>query len=293
MSRRSILKPALAGVSVGVGHFASAGTSRPDTIWSRHGPELLAVAIVFIVYTLTVWSAFQSSLFSAVGGGACNTVPVVGFGLVARRIIVGWLIGRRTLIQAIGHVVLCILFSLASYWLLIVLLAAVTSPSPWNFVVRNFVVRGMSWQLLENVTTYGVLAAVTYARARAPVPVPAATQSTPPAPPPKEPSRYLVRTGDELRPIDLDRIVSICGADDYAELNTLDGKRLVTMTLAEFEATLDPARFMRVHRSRIVNLDYVLRAEPAGAGRLLLYMKNGETVSTSRTGARSLKTRVI
>jgi len=67
----------------------------------------------------------------------------------------------------------------------------------------------------------------------------------------------------------------------------------VTMTLAEFEATLDPARFMRVHRSRIVNLDYVLRAEPAGAGRLLLYMKNGETVSTSRTGARSLKTRVI
>jgi hypothetical protein len=281
----------------GVGMNALASTVRPtlDAIRSRHGPDLLAVAVVFIVYTLTVWAAYQSSFAHAVVVGAVNTAPVVICGVIARRIIVRWLMNRRTLVQAIGHTVLCILFSLISYWMLIVLLAAATSPSPWNFVVKNFVIRGMSWQLLENVTTYGVLTALTYARAPRPAldaattgPAAAAT-----APTPKEPSRYLVRIGDELRPIDLDRIVCISGADDYAELSTLDGKRLVAMTLAEFEATLDPIRFVRVHRSHIVNLDYVERAEPAGAGRLLLHMQNGEVISTSRTGARSLKTRVI
>jgi hypothetical protein len=263
-------------------------------ICRRHGPDLLAVAIVFVLYSLTVWSAYQSSFTHAVLVGAGNTIPVVTCGLIARRIIVQTLMGRGTLVQALGHAILCVLFSLFAYWMLIVVLAAVSSPSPWNFVVKNFVVRGMSWQLLENVTTYGVLAALIYARApkaalesAAPAPITVA------APSPKEPPRYLIRIGDELRPIDLDRIVSISGADDYTELSTLDGKRLVSMTLAEFEATLDPARFVRVHRSRIVNLDYVERAEPAGSGRLLLYMQNGDMISTSRTGGRALKTRVI
>jgi hypothetical protein len=263
-----------------------------DVLWGLYGSDLLAIAIVFVAYTLTVWSASQQSLGNAVIAGAINAVPLVICGLAARHAIVAWVMGRRTLVQAIGHVVLCILFSLISYWLLIVMLAAATSPSPWNFVVKNFVVRGMSWQLLENVTTYGLLASLTYARRprTALDPAPAGPAITPS---PKEPSRYLVRIGDELRPIDLNRIISISGADDYAELTTLDEKRLVAMTLAEFEATLDPTRFVRVHRSRIVNLDHVERAEPAGGGRLLLHMRNGETISTSRTGARSLKSYVI
>jgi two-component system, LytTR family, response regulator len=265
-----------------------------DAIRRRHGPDLLAVAIVFVVYTLTIWAAYQSSFTFAVATGAGNTVPVVICGVIARRIIVRSLMGRRTLVQAIGHAVLCVLFSLTAYWMLIVVLAVVTSRSPWNFVVRNWVVRGMSWQLLENVTTYGALAALTYARAPKPALEPvAAGPVAATAPFPKEPSRYLTRIGDELRPIDLDRIVSIEGADDYAELSTLDGKRLVSMTLSEFEATLDPARFVRVHRSRIINLDHVERAEPAGDGRLLLQMRNGSKVATSRTGARAIKSRVI
>lgn len=275
--------------------LASAAGRALGALGRRRGADLLALALVFSAYTFTIWSANQTSFANALVVGAGNAVPVAVCALVARRIMMRWIMGKSMLVQAVGHAVLCLLFSLVSYWLLIVVLGAITSPSPWNFVVKNFVVRGMSWQLLENVTTYAALAALTYARAPRPAPEPAVASQVPaPAPAPqKEPSRYLVRIGDELRPIDLDRIVSISGADDYAELSTLDGRRLVTMTLAEFEATLDPARFVRVHRSRIVNLDYVDRAEPAGAGRLLLHMQNGETIATSRTGARSLKTRVI
>jgi hypothetical protein len=271
-----------------------------NTFGHRYGADFVAIAIVFIVYTLTLWTAYayQISVASALRGGASNTLPVVICGLAARRIIIRGLIGRGLVVQALGHTILCALFSLTAYWILIVLLSATSSSSVWNFVVKNFVVRGMSWQLLENVTTYGVLAALTYARAYSQAAksavVPVSVESVAmPAPSPKEPSRYLVRIGDELRPIDVDRIVSISGADDYAEITTLDGKRLVTMTLAEFEATLDPVRFIRIHRSRIVNLDYVERAEPAGSGRLLLHMQNGDTIATSRAGGRAVKTRVI
>jgi two-component system LytT family response regulator len=266
-----------------------------STALRLHGADLLAVALVFVAYTLTLWSANRPTFPVAVGGGVANTIPVVIGGLIVRRVIVTRLLGKGRLLQAAGHAVLCLFFSFGAYWLLIVLLGVGNSPSPWNFVVKNFVIRGMSWQLLENVTTYGVIAALVYARAARPAagsdPV---GQLVPPAPAAqKDPSRFLVRTGDEIRPIDFDRVVSIAGADDYAELSTLDGKRLVAMTLAEFEATLDPARFVRVHRSRIVNLDFVDRAEPAGAGRLLVHMRTGEKVSTSRAGAKLLKSRVI
>ncbi len=259
---------------------------------ARRRADLIAVALVFLAYTATVWVAYEATFVHALLVGAANTIPVVIFAAIVRRIIVTHLIGKRALVQGIAHLGLCAAFSFASYWLLLVLLGMVNSPSPLTFLVKAFVARGMAWQLLENVTTYALVATLSYAQAaRATAP----SQPDPAAVPaiPKEPPRFLVRSGDELRPIDLDRIVSIAGADDYAELSTLDGKRLVAMTLAEFEATLDAARFVRIHRSRIVNLDFVERAEPDGAGRLLLHMRNGETIATSRTGARMLKTRVI
>lgn len=265
------------------------------TLWAILRPrrgDLLAVVLVFLAYAVTIWVAYASTWTFALATGAANTVPVVIFAAMARRLILARLIGRDLWVQAVGHAVLCAVFSFGVYWLLLVMLGVANSPSPLNFNVKAFVTRGMAWQMLENVTTYALVAALSYAQAaraaarRSPDPAPAAAG-------PKEPARFLVRTGDELRPIDIDRIVSIAGADDYAELSTLDGKRLVAMTLAEFEATLDPSRFVRVHRSRIVNLDFVDRAEPDGAGRLLLHMQSGETISTSRTGARLLKTRVI
>ena len=76
-------------------------------------------------------------------------------------------------------------------------------------------------------------------------------------------------------------VVSINGADDYAEVSTTTGKHLVRMTLAGFAKSLDPSKYVRVHRSWIVNTCRVTRAEPAGGGRLLLHMETGQTISTS------------
>jgi DNA-binding LytR/AlgR family response regulator len=151
----------------------------------------------------------------------------------------------------------------------------------------------MAWQLLENVTIYGVLAvhAYWYSQRRAPGLVMGGEAETGGAP--RALTRYFIRSGDDILPIDVGSIVSIAGADDYAEVSTRAGRHLVRMTLAQFETVLDPARFIRVHRSRLVNVEMIARAEPAGDGRILLHMEDGEMVQTSRTGAKRLRDHVL
>ncbi len=60
-------------------------------------------------------------------------------------------------------------------------------------------------------------------------------------------------------------IVCLRGADDYAEVVLEDGKQLLSpRPLREWETRLPPRSFVRIHRAAIVNLDHVLRIEPAG-----------------------------
>jgi two-component system LytT family response regulator len=262
--------------------------------WRRRGVDLLLIAMVFAAYSVTLAIANDLDPLSAMAGGAANTVPVVVFGAAARRAIVDRLIGRPLPVQIVGHAALAAAYALLAYWLLVVLIGLKEGRSPLQFMVEPFSTRAMSWQLLENLTTYAVIALVTYLQAR---PAPAA--AAPPQvvevspEPARAISRYFIRSGDDIHPIDVDAIISIAGADDYAEVATTSGRHLVRMTLAELEQSLDPARFLRVHRSRIVNVDRIARAEPAGGGRLLLHMEDGEAVTASRAGTRKLRDRLL
>jgi hypothetical protein len=261
---------------------------------SRRGFDLLAIALVFTAYTLTLWVANALTAAEAVAAGAANTVPVILFGAAARRLILDHLLGRRLGLQMAGHAVLCAAYSLLAYWLVTVLLGLVNGTSPTEFVVQPFPSRAMAWQLLENATTYGIIAAISYFQSKAEPVAPILAN------PPKAGdgrtqtlSRYFIRSGDDIRPVDIGTIVSIAGADDYAEVATLDGRHLARLTLNEFEQSLDPARFIRIHRSRIVNIERIERAEPAGGGRLLLHMEDGEAIPASRTGSRLLRERLL
>jgi two-component system, LytTR family, response regulator len=252
---------------------------------------LVSTLVVFAGYALALSIGHGSALAAALPGSAANTVPAILFGIIAYEIIRRWLIKRRRAIQVAGHLLLCAAYSLLSYWLLIVLLGAVSSFSVIQFNVAPFPVRASVWQLLENATIYGIIATLAYrgtGHSEVRLVLADEREETRPGL-----SRYFIRSRDEIQPIDVHSIVSISGADDYAEVATLDGKHLVRMTLAEFEKSLDPARFIRVHRSRIVNVERIARAEPAGGGRLLLHMQDGEAISASRTGSRLLRDRVL
>lgn len=294
--------------------------------------DLLAIAGIFVAYAATIRLAMGLDLIGCLLGGVANAVPVVIFGMAVRRIVVRRLVGKPAAIQLAAHLLLCAAFTTLSYALLIVLLGLFNGAGPGGFMVRPFSASGTAWQSLENVTTYALIAAVSHLQALHRMPpasrheaathgteiVPGATataaapsnghdgEQTPAAiatpgalelaPEMRADtglSRYFVRIGEELRPLDIDAVVSIGGADDYAEVRTLSSKHLVRMTLAEFAQSLDPAKYVRVHRSWIVNTHRIARAEPAGGGRLLLHMETGQTISTSREGAKRLRNRVL
>lgn len=275
---------------------------QPSKTASDHRPmlrryvfDLLAAAVVFLAYTTVFFVALQMEPVEALAGGVANAVPIVGLAAVVRGIIIRRVVGASLAVQIASHVVLAAVFSVLAYWLLTIGLGVFNAMSVTQFRVEPFPSRAMAWQLLQNFTTYGLVAALSYLQARPDQVAVYLSDSELAEAADRGPdlSRYFVRTGEDIHPIDVAAIVSITGADDYAEVATLHGKHLVRLTLAEFEKALDGARFIRVHRSRIVNVDRVSRAEPAGGGRMLLHMENGEMISTSRAGARLLRDRVL
>lgn len=262
---------------------------------SRRVFDLLSIALVFLAYTTVFVVALEMGPVEAIAGGIANTVPVVILAAVLRSFIIKRLVGAGVWVQILGHAVLSVVFGFAAYWLLTIGLGVFNAMSLTDFRVEPFPTRAMAWQLLQNFTTYALVAALAYIQARPDQVAVFLSDSSAETQAGRGPdlSRYFIRTGEDIQPIDVAAIVSITGADDYAEVATLQGKHLVRLTLAEFEKALDAATFIRVHRSRIINVERVARAEPAGGGRMLLHMENGEMISTSRAGARLLRDRVL
>ncbi|VTY37010.1 Transcriptional regulatory protein YpdB [Xylophilus ampelinus] len=119
----------------------------------------------------------------------------------------------------------------------------------------------------------------------APAPSPQAPpESGPPegSAPPARPERFLVR---KLR-----REFLIAAADidwlqaqgNYVGLRVNGHDYLLRATLTDFLAQLDPARFVRVHRSHAVNLDRIREIEPTDGGDARLHLHDGSVVPCSR-----------
>jgi DNA-binding LytR/AlgR family response regulator len=91
-----------------------------------------------------------------------------------------------------------------------------------------------------------------------------------------------LRDGPKSFHIDPRDIISVTSAGNYVEFNLPAGRRLIRGTLAAEEARLKPFGLVRVHRTRLVNLNRVVAAELRPAGDFLLRMDNGETIAGSR-----------
>jgi two-component system, LytTR family, response regulator len=63
--------------------------------------------------------------------------------------------------------------------------------------------------------------------------------------------------------------------------------------MSEFEARLDPATFLRIHRSHIVNLDHVASLAAYDATRLQVELRDGTKLLASRTRSRELRHLVV
>ncbi|ATB42210.1 DNA-binding response regulator [Cystobacter fuscus] len=103
-------------------------------------------------------------------------------------------------------------------------------------------------------------------------------------PPREKPlERLLVKTGEAWVALRVDRVSRFSAEDKYVRVFSDEGQHLVRQTLKHLEERLDPRRFVRVHRSELVNLDAVVRLEPWSHGDGLLMLRDGGSVVLSRT----------
>lgn len=100
-----------------------------------------------------------------------------------------------------------------------------------------------------------------------------------------------VRERSAVRPIPLQDVERLEADDDYVTIHAGGARHLITMPLSELLKRLDPARFVRVHRSHAVNLDWVASLAPHDAGRWVVIMRDGTRIVASRSGTHALRSR--
>ncbi|MGB8951299.1 MAG: LytTR family DNA-binding domain-containing protein [Candidatus Aminicenantales bacterium] len=76
---------------------------------------------------------------------------------------------------------------------------------------------------------------------------------------------------------------------DYVNIHTAKKLYLTLQSLKHLEQELDPSRFIRIHRSSIVNLNAILEIEPWTSGRFKIHLKNRGQIIIRRSGAARLK----
>ena len=95
--------------------------------------------------------------------------------------------------------------------------------------------------------------------------------------------RLVVRDGGRILFLRTDEIDWIEAAGNYLKLHAGRHAHMMRETMAAIEAQLDPARFVRVHRSTIVNLDRVREMQPGPHGDSALVLRDGTRLTLSRT----------
>lgn len=100
--------------------------------------------------------------------------------------------------------------------------------------------------------------------------------------------RVIVRSGSKDLFLKLSDIAWIEAADYYACLHVADKQHLLRETIKSLEAKLDPKQFVRIHRSAIVNVDFVREIHREGRTDGWVLLANGDRPRMSAAGWRRL-----
>jgi two-component system LytT family response regulator len=111
---------------------------------------------------------------------------------------------------------------------------------------------------------------------------------------PEYPRRIASRIGERISFLDLDKVTHFI-AHDKLTYAVVDGHRhAVDQTIAELELRLEPGRFVRVHRSALVNADWIHEVNSWFAGKVMLSLKDPQRtqIPVARDRVRALKSRM-
>jgi len=158
-----------------------------------------------------------------------------------------------------------------------------------QYAMRAFEVHAVDY-LLKPIGRERFEAALERAKSRLGEKMPAAQELAAAARPPQQfLERLVVKDGTKVTLIPVAKLDYAEAQDDYVALASLGKKHLKQQTIAGLEAGLDPGRFVRIHRSYIVNLERVVRIEPYGKDSRLAFLADGTRLPVSRAGYARLK----
>ncbi len=101
--------------------------------------------------------------------------------------------------------------------------------------------------------------------------------------------RILIKEGNKVLVIPVEKIDFIEAQDDYASFNVEGKSHLKMQRLAELEISLDPRLFVRIHRSYILNIERLSKIELFAKDSRTAILKDGTQLPVSRTGYDKLK----
>jgi two-component system, LytTR family, response regulator len=101
------------------------------------------------------------------------------------------------------------------------------------------------------------------------------------------PSRYLerlaIRSTGKTSFVNVDELDWISAAENYVELHAGSATHLLHVGINTLEKSLDPRRFLRIHRSTIVNIVRIKEMRAADHGEYTIVLQNGVRLQSSRT----------
>jgi two-component system, LytTR family, response regulator len=158
-----------------------------------------------------------------------------------------------------------------------------------EYAMKAFEVHAVDY-LLKPVGRERFEEALGRAKSRIGTRMPAAQQLASAARPPQQfLERFVVKDGTRVTLVPVAKLDYVEAQDDYVALASHGAKHLKQQTIASVEAGLDPTRFVRIHRSYIVNFERVVRIEPYGKDSRLAILADGTRLPVSRTGYTRLK----
>ncbi|WNG43927.1 response regulator transcription factor [Archangium minus] len=94
--------------------------------------------------------------------------------------------------------------------------------------------------------------------------------------------RLPIKADGRIRFVDCAAITHVEAEANYVRVHTGGEQLVMRETLTHLEERLDPRRFLRIHRSVLVNLDHVRELEPLSQGEYLLSLSGGVALRTGR-----------
>jgi len=102
-------------------------------------------------------------------------------------------------------------------------------------------------------------------------------------------TRLLVRDQGKIFPLQVADIECLRSDNKYTAITSKGRSFLVRLPIADFETRLDPARFLRVQRGCIVNLDFVDSLTPDENSQLVVQLRDGTRITANREVSKMLR----